>query len=117
MMILKISGNVLDNLVLKDAALSIADSVKEGTSLNKAMQNSKQFPPMMVHMIASGETSGELETMLQRSASNQERELDMALSTLMGILEPLMVIVMGGIVLTIVLAVLMPIFDMNALVK
>ncbi len=114
---LKISGNVLDNLVLKEAALSIADSVKEGTSLNKAMQNSKQFPPMMVHMIASGETSGELETMLQRSASNQERELDMALSTLMGILEPLMVIVMGGIVLTIVLAVLMPIFDMNALVK
>jgi general secretion pathway protein F len=72
---------------------------------------------MMVHMIASGEASGELETMLQRSAGNQERELDMALGTLMGVLEPLMVIVMGGIVLTIVLAVLMPIFDMNSLVK
>jgi general secretion pathway protein F len=81
------------------------------------MQHSGQFPPMMVHMIASGEASGELETMLQRSAGNQERELDMALGTLMGVLEPLMVIVMGGIVLTIVLAVLMPIFDMNSLVK
>jgi general secretion pathway protein F len=114
---LKISGNVLGNLVLQGAALSIADAVKEGTSLNKAMQKTNQFPIMMVHMIASGEASGELETMLQRSATNQERELDMALSTLMGILEPLMVIVMGGIVLTIVLAVLMPIFDMNALVK
>jgi len=114
---LRISGNVLDNIVLQEAAFNIAESVKEGSSLNKAMQHSKQFPPMMVHMIASGEASGELETMLQRSASNQERELDMALSTLMGILEPLMVIVMGGIVLTIVLAVLMPIFDMNALVK
>lgn len=114
---LKISGNVLGNLVLQEAALSIAEAVKEGTSLNKAMQKTQQFPMMMVHMIASGEASGELETMLQRSATNQERELDMALSTLMGILEPLMVIIMGGIVLTIVLAVLMPIFDMNALVK
>lgn len=114
---LRIAANVMDNLVLQEATLAVADAVKEGSSLNAAMLHSEQFPPMMVHMIASGEASGELETMLQRSAANQERELDMALGTLMGVLEPLMVIVMGGIVLTIVLAVLMPIFDMNSLVK
>jgi len=114
---LRIAANVMDNLVLQEAALGIADAVKEGSSLSSSMQHSGQFPPMMVHMIASGEASGELETMLQRSAGNQERELDMALGTLMGVLEPLMVIVMGGILLTIVLAVLMPIFDMNSLVK
>ena len=72
---------------------------------------------MMVHMVASGETSGELESMLDRAATNQERELEMTLGTLMSIFEPLMVIVMGGLVLTIVLAVLLPIFDLNTMVK
>jgi general secretion pathway protein F len=85
--------------------------------LNKALSQGAFFPPMMVHMVASGEVSGELEVMLERSAINQERELEMTLGTVMGLFEPLMVILMGGVVLLIVLAILLPIFDLNTMVR
>ena len=114
---LRIAGQVLTNLVLRDDSKVVAEHVQEGSSLNRALQHSGRFPPMMVHMVASGEASGELETMLERSASNQERELEMTLGTMMSLFEPLMVVFMGGMVLTIVLAILLPIFDLNTMVK
>jgi general secretion pathway protein F len=114
---LRIAGAVLTNLVLRADSQIVAERVQEGSSLHRALQHSGRFPPMMVHMVASGETSGELETMLDRSATNQERELEMTLGTLMSIFEPMMVVVMCGLVLTIVLAVLLPIFDLNTMVK
>lgn len=114
---LRISGQVLTNLVLRAESETVAERVQEGSSLHRALQQSGRFPPMMVHMVASGETSGELESMLDRSASNQERELEMTLGTMMSMFEPLIVVVMGGMVLTIVLAVLLPIFDLNTMVK
>ncbi|MEH6570813.1 MAG: type II secretion system inner membrane protein GspF, partial [Halioglobus sp.] len=114
---LRISGQVLTNLVLRAESEIVAERVQEGSSLHRALQHSGRFPPMMVHMVASGETSGELESMLDRSASNQERELEMTLGTMMSIFEPVIVVVMGGMVLTIVLAVLLPIFDLNTMVK
>jgi general secretion pathway protein F len=114
---LKIAGQVLTNLVLRKDSEVVAERVQEGSSLHRALQHSGRFPPMMVHMVASGETSGELESMLDRSAINQERELEMTLGTLMAIFEPAMVLVMGGLVLLIVLAVLLPIFDLNTMVK
>ena len=114
---LRIAGQVLTNLVLREDSTAVAELVQEGSSLNRALQQSGRFPPMMVHMVASGEASGELETMLARSADNQERELEMTLGTMMALFEPLMVIVMGGMVLMIVLAILLPIFDLNTMVK
>ncbi len=114
---LRIAGQVLTNLVLRDDSKAVAELVEEGSSLNRALQRSGRFPPMMVHMVASGEASGELETMLERSAANQERELEMTLGTVMALFEPLMVVVMGGMVLLIVLAILLPIFDLNTMVK
>jgi general secretion pathway protein F len=72
---------------------------------------------MMVHLISSGEASGELETMLDRAAANQEREMDALLNTFVGLLGPLMILVMGGLVLLIVLAMLLPIFQLNDLIK
>ena len=114
---LRISGQVMVNLVLRDDSEEVAEHVQEGSSLNRALRESGRFPPMMVHMVASGETSGELETMLERSATNQERELEMTLGTLMSLFEPLMVVFMGGMVLTIVLAILLPIFDLNTMVN
>jgi general secretion pathway protein F len=114
---LRIAGEVLTNLVLREHSEQVAERVQEGSSLHRAMEQSGRFPPMMVHMVASGETSGELETMLERSATNQERELEMTLGTMMSLFEPLMVVFMGGMVLTIVLAILLPIFDLNTMVK
>ncbi|MEH6637428.1 MAG: type II secretion system inner membrane protein GspF [Halioglobus sp.] len=114
---LRIAGQVLTNLVLREDSIVVAERVQEGSSLHRALQHSGRFPPMMVHMVASGEASGELETMLERSATNQERELEMTLGTMMSLFEPLMVVFMGGMVLTIVLAILLPIFDLNTMVK
>jgi len=114
---LRIAGQVLTNLVLREDSIVVAERVQEGSSLHRALQQSGRFPPMMVHMVASGEASGELETMLERSATNQERELEMTLGTMMSLFEPLMVVFMGGMVLTIVLAILLPIFDLNTMVN
>lgn len=114
---LQIAGEVLSNRVLRESSIEVAELVKEGSSLHRALERSGRFPPMMVHMVASGERSGELETMLQRSATNQERELEMALGTMMGIFEPLMVVFMGVMVLGIVLAILLPIFQLNTMVN
>ncbi len=114
---LRIAGEVLNNRILRESTMEVAERVQEGSSLHRALKQSGRFPPMMVHMVASGEASGQLETMLERSATNQERELEMALGTLMGIFEPLMVVFMGGMVLGIVLAILLPIFQLNTMVN
>lgn len=114
---LHIAGQVLTNLVLREDSARVAERVQEGSSLHRALRESGRFPPMMVHMVASGETSGELETMLQRSATNQERELEMTLGTMMSLLEPLLVVFMGAMVLVIVMAILLPIFDLNTMVR
>ncbi len=114
---LRIAGQVLTNLVLREDSALVAERVQEGSSLHRALRESGRFPPMMVHMVASGETSGALETMLQRSATNQERELEMTLGTMMSLLEPLLVVFMGAMVLVIVMAILLPIFDLNTMVR
>ena len=91
--------------------------VREGGPIGRSLGASRLFPPMMIHLISSGESSGELDTMLERAAQHQERELDSVLQALVGLLGPLMILVMGAVVLLIVLAMLMPIFQLNDLVK
>ncbi|MEM9101230.1 MAG: type II secretion system inner membrane protein GspF [Pseudomonadota bacterium] len=113
---LKISGQVLDNIVLRDAMEEVVVAVREGSSLKRALERTGFFPPMMMHMIASGENSGELEQMLERAADNQDREFESLVTVTLGLLEPMMILLMGGMVMTIVLAILLPIFQMNDLV-
>jgi general secretion pathway protein F len=113
---LRIAGEVVINLPMRDAVEVAAARVREGAAIGKSLGASKMFPPMMIHLIASGETSGDLETMLDRAATNQEREMDAILGTFVGLLGPLMILVMGGLVLLIVLAMLLPIFQLNELV-
>jgi general secretion pathway protein F len=113
---LRISGEVVTNLPMRDAIQEAAARVREGASIGRSLAASRMFPPMMIHLISSGETSGDLETMLDRAATNQEREMDSILGTVVGLLGPIMILVMGGMVLLIVLAMLLPIFQLNQLI-
>lgn len=114
---LSIASEVLGNRVLREASAVVRQRVEQGSSLHRALEEVGVFPPMLVHLIASGEASGELENMLGRAAANQERDVEMTLGTLVSVFEPLLVVFMGGFVLLVVLAVLMPIFNLNTLVK
>jgi general secretion pathway protein F len=113
---LRISGEVVTNLPMRDAVQDAATRVREGAPIGRSLATSKMFPPMMIHLISSGETSGELEVMLDRAATNQEREMDAILTAVVGLLGPLMIVFMGGFVLLIVLAMLLPIFQLNQLI-
>ena len=114
---MRIAGEVVTNLPMRDAVQDAAARVREGAPIGRSLGASKMFPPMMIHLISSGETSGDLETMLDRAATNQEREMDSILGAAVGLLGPLMILVMGGLVLLIVLAMLLPIFQLNQLIK
>jgi general secretion pathway protein F len=114
---LKISAAVVVNLPMRGAVLRAANQVREGRSLEKSLAESGLFPPMMVHLVASGEASGNLDQMLERAAVQQEREMSTLLSVFLSLFEPLVILVMGLIVLVIVLAILLPIFELNQLVQ
>jgi general secretion pathway protein F len=113
---LRISGEVVTNLPMRDAVQDAATRVREGAPIGRSLGASKLFPPMMIHLISSGESSGQLEVMLDRAATNQEREMDAILTAVVGLLGPLMIVLMGGFVLMIVLAMLLPIFQLNELI-
>jgi general secretion pathway protein F len=113
---LQISGEVIGNLPMRDAVTYAAARIREGAAIGKSLGESGHFPPLCIHLISSGEASGELGSMLDRAAQNQEREIDGLIAALLGILEPALIISMGGIVLMIVLAILLPIFELNQLV-
>lgn len=114
---LHICTQVITNLPMREAVGDAADRVREGTAIHTALGVSGLFPPITLHLIASGESSGQLDRMLERAADHQEQEVETLTSALMSVFEPLLILVMGGIVLLIVLAILLPIFDLNQLVQ
>ena len=90
--------------------------VSEGSSLHVALDQSGYFPPMMLHMIASGESSGELDNMLVRVANHMQQDVEMLLGIILNLFGPMMLLIMGGAVFTIVMAILLPIINLNQLV-
>ncbi len=114
---LRISSSVISNIPMRSAVDDAATMVKEGSAIHTALERSGYFPPMTIQLIASGENSGRLEEMLERAADSQEREMESTVSTLVGLFEPFMILFMGVMVLLIVLAILLPIFDLNQLVQ
>ncbi len=114
---LRIAAGVVTNTPMRRAVEDAAVKVREGAPIARSIGASKLFPPMLVHLVSSGETSGELEAMLERAATNQERELDGVVNTAVGILGPVMILLMGGFVFVIVVALLLPIFQLNQLVR
>lgn len=111
-----IASGVMSNDFLKDRLQIAQKFVREGGSLRKALEDVEYFPPMMTYMVASGESSGTLDQMLVRAAENQERDLQGAVTAFVSLFEPIMLLVMAGIVLFIVMAIMMPIMNMNQLV-
>ena len=113
---MKIASEVVANKALQTDLREATQDVVEGKSLRESLESISYFPPMMMHMIGSGEQSGELDRMLERIADYQQAEVERLVSTLVKLFEPAMMIIMGGTVLFIVMAVLLPILSMNQIV-
>lgn len=107
--------NVVNNVVLSEAIESTRTSVKEGESIAEPLNKSRQFPPLVIHMIKVGEKTGNLEAMLEKVADSYDNEVDTTVNSLATLLEPLIIIIMGGIVTFVVLSILLPILDMTKL--
>jgi general secretion pathway protein F len=114
---LRIAGEVINNLPMRDAVAEAAARVREGAPIGRSLAASRLFPPMTIHLISSGESSGQLEGMLERAALSQERELEGLVTALTGLLGPLLIVFMGLFVMGIVFAMLLPIFEMNSLIR
>ena len=114
---LAIAAQVVPNLPMREALRRAALKVREGSGFARALGESGQFPPVALRLIASGERSGELPRMLDEAAAHQQRELDRWLGVLASTLGPLAILAVGAMVLFIVLAILLPIFNLNQMVK
>jgi len=113
---MRISGQVLSNTWLREKVAEATVKVSEGSSLKVALEQSGYFPPMMLHMIASGEASGELDEMLARTADHMQQDVESLTGILLSLFGPIMLLIMGGAVFIIVMAILLPIMNLNQLV-
>jgi len=111
------AARVMTNMVLREAVERVIERVREGASLARALGETRAFPPLLIHLVASGEVSGKLEQMLERAAHLETQALERRLAVFLTLLEPVMILVMGGVVLMIVLAILLPIIEINQLVR
>ncbi len=113
---LRIAGQVTSNLCIRDAVKQASVKVQEGGSLHRALDQQGYFPPMMIQMIASGENSGELDTMLSRAARAQEKDLQVMISAFLALFGPLVLVLMAVLVFAIVIAMMLPIINMNQMI-
>jgi general secretion pathway protein F len=112
---LTLTANTVHNRVLRKASDEIVEAIRGGGSLSAALRRSGVFPPLLVYLAASGESAGRLDTMLERAADYLEREFDSFTSTALAMLEPIIIIAMGGIVAVIILSILLPILQLQSL--
>ena len=110
---LRLTSQTVRNSVLKEATEGIVEAIRGGGSLSGAMRAAGVFPPLLVYLTASGESSGQLDGMLERAADYLEREFDNFTSTALSLLEPAIIVVMGGMVAVIILAILLPILQLQ----
>jgi general secretion pathway protein F len=112
---LTITARTVSNRRLRQATETMAEAVREGGGLSAAMRRADVFPPILVYMTASGESSGRLEPMMERAADYLEREFSTFTAVMLSLLEPAIIVVMGGVVAVIVLSILLPILQINTL--
>jgi general secretion pathway protein F len=111
------AAEVVRRIPLREAAGRAASLVREGVALSRALAEQKVFPPVLVHLVANGEQTGRLATMLERAAGELERDAERRLAWLAALLQPALIVIMGAIVLVLVLAVMLPIVSMNQLIR
>jgi general secretion pathway protein F len=114
---LQAAAGAAGNLPMRRAVEQTERSVREGASLARSMAQTRMYPPLMVHLVANGESSGRLDAMLERAAIAQRTALEHRVSVLVALLEPALILAMGAIVLAIVLAILLPIVELNQLAR
>lgn len=114
---MEIVRNILGNSVLRDVIEKATKSINDGESIATPLKRSKEFPPMVCHMIAVGERTGRLEEMLQKIADTYDTQVEAKVAALTSLLEPVMIVVMGGAVAFVVAAILLPILQMNTMIK
>ncbi len=112
---LRLTTNTIGNAVLRRACEDMVEAIRGGGSLSKALRDTGVFPPMLVYLTASGEASGQLDDMLARAADYLEREFDNFSSTALSLLEPLIIVLLGGVVAVVILAILLPILQLQNL--
>lgn len=112
---LRLTTGTISNTVLRKASEDMVEAIRGGGSLSKALKNTGVFPPMLVYLTASGEASGQLDDMLARAADYMEREFDNFTSTALSLLEPLIIVLLGGVVAVVILAILLPILQLQNL--
>ncbi len=112
---LRSTAQIISCLPMQEAILKSTEEIREGSSIFRALEKHKALPPMTLYMLASGEASGNLADMLERAAVAQEHELEDFTSSLLSIIAPIIVLIMGGFVLLIVLSILLPIFELNSI--
>ncbi len=110
---MSISSRLITNLPIRTSVEEAANRVREGANISSSLKQTKYFPPMSIHLISSGESSGQLENMLERAANNQDGEITRLIETTLALFEPAIILVMGAMVLFIVLAILLPIFQLD----
>jgi len=113
---MRVSASLVTNLVMRQAFDIAALRVREGSGINEALKETRYISPMAIHLIASGEKSGQLSNMMERAANHLDNEVKRLIDTSLTLLEPLVILLMGAVVLFIVLATLLPIFSMEQLV-
>ena len=113
---LEAGTGVMTLVPMREALASAARGVREGMPLARALAATRSFPPVMVHLISSGEASGRLDEALERAARQQQNDIATRLTAFAALFEPAMILFMGGVVLAIVLAILLPIFQLNSLI-
>jgi len=114
---LEISGAVINNTVLNTAITTAKDAIREGADIASPLKASGYFPPLVSHMISIGEKSGQLEDMLLRVADGYDNEVETTIDGLTSLLEPIIIVAMAGVVFVIMLAVLLPIFELNTVIR
>jgi len=114
---LEAAAGVVWLLPMREATRAVSERVTQGVALSRAMEEAAVFPPLLVHLVASGEASGQLPAMLERASAQQEREVERRLAWITGLIEPLLIVLLGGVVLILVMAVMLPIVSMNQLIR